>query len=324
MIYLVSGEHKPLIKNKVDELISKHLDEINDFTLIKYDLEETPLRMIADDAITYPFGYDKKLLLLTNPYFLLKDKKVKLDFEQTFEEFEEYLDNQSDFTTIIFVVDSDKIDRSSAFNKKLVKVGQVINTGSIKKDEWPVIAKKRIKDNGCTISNEALNVLIERVGEDLVRLEQEVDKLCLCSKKINVDHVTSLVTPQLEENIFALLDNLIDNDVNKTMKVYQSFKLSNIEPIQLLTVMASQLRFIYQVAVNKELGHSEAKISEILACHPYRVKLAFRRINKGNDSEYLIRMLDQFMLLDLDIKTGQVDRFQAFELFLFKFLYQQL
>ena len=108
------------------------------------------------------------------------------------------------------------------------------------------------------------------------------------------------------------------------MNVYQSFKLTNMEPTQLLTIMASQLRFIYQVAINKEMGYGEARIAEILSSHPYRVKLALRRVNKGNDSEYLIRILDRFALLDLEIKTGQVDRYQAFELFLFKFLYQQL
>lgn len=325
MIYVVMGEHLPLIKQKVNELINKHLDEINDFTLIKYDLEETSLTSISDDAITYPFGYNHKLLLLSNPYFLVKEsKKVKLDFTQTFEEFEQYLDNQSDFTTIIFVVNSAKIDKTPAFNKKLLKAAQVIDTGVIKKEEWPVIAKKRIKQNGANIKNNALDLLIERSGEDLLRLEQEIDKLCLCTNTIELEHVESLVTPQIEENVFALLDNLIDKDISRTMNVYQSFKLTNMEPTQLLTIMASQLRFIYQVAINKEMGYGEARIAEILSSHPYRVKLALRRVNKGNDSEYLIRILDRFALLDLEIKTGQVDRYQAFELFLFKFLYQQL
>jgi DNA polymerase-3 subunit delta len=320
MIYIVSGDQKPLISKKVDELIKKHLNDINDFTLIKYDLESTPLVSIVDDAITYPFGYDHKVIVLNNPYFLTGDK-VTLDFEQSFTEMEEYFDSQSEFTTLIFVVNSSKLDKKSSFNKLLISKGEVIALKEIGKYEWQGIVEKRVKENDATITQDATEELLKRVNNDLLRLEQEIDKLATCTKKITLPHVVALVAPEMEDNIFLLLDNMMNGDMAKTMKIYDDFRTQNIEPTQLLSIMASQMRFIYQVAINYENKLSQDEIASKLNVHPYRVKLAINRINSGNNSEYLLNVLDQFSKLDIDIKTGQVDRFQAFELFLLKFVY---
>jgi DNA polymerase-3 subunit delta len=214
-----------------------------------------------------------------------------------------------------------KIDKKDSFNKKLISKSNLINIKEIGKYDWINIVEQRVKEKSCTITKEAIEELLSRVKDDLLRLEQEIDKLCTCTNKITLTHVTSLVAPEIEDNIFSLLDNMIDGNVAKTMKIYSDFKTQNIEPTQLLAIMASQMRFIYQVAINYESGLSQDEIASALNAHPYRVLLAMNRVKKGKSSEYILNILNQFSTLDIEIKTGQVDRYQAFELFLLKFVY---
>src|SRR5690625_5035308 len=59
------------------------MDEISktdeDFVSI-YDLEETPIEVVLEDAETYPFLSERKLIIAENPFFLT-NKRVQVDFE---------------------------------------------------------------------------------------------------------------------------------------------------------------------------------------------------------------------------------------------------
>ena len=67
--------------------------------------------------------------------------------------------------------------------------------------------------------------------------------------------------------------------------------------------------------VLKDKGYSESNIANELSCHPYRVKLALEKIYSLNKIDLKL-LLEELSELDIKIKSGDIDRFVGFELFL--------
>ena len=101
MVSLVYGLQDVRVNSKVNEIIKNFLDEVNEFTCTYFDAEKIPLQEIVRDANTLPFGFDKKVVVIKNPYFLSSQKEPKLSFEVSFEEFNEYLKSFNEESMII-------------------------------------------------------------------------------------------------------------------------------------------------------------------------------------------------------------------------------
>ena len=156
MNYLLYGTEKFLIDKEIKNIINKSgIDEIN---ISKYDLEINTLNEIIEDANTISLFSSNKLIIVDNAYIFSRvNKKV-----ENIELLEEYLKNKNS-TIIIFVNNNEKLDRA----KKIVKL---INDRGLVKEYNPL---KNINNNvkdmfeDYKISNDAINLLIERIGRNL-------------------------------------------------------------------------------------------------------------------------------------------------------------
>ena len=74
-IYLLFGTEAFLI-NETKQLLLNHIltEEEKDFNFSTYDLEETPIEVAIEDAETFPFLGEKKVIFLHNPVFLTAEK----------------------------------------------------------------------------------------------------------------------------------------------------------------------------------------------------------------------------------------------------------
>ena len=82
-IYLLYGTEAYLI-NETKQLLLNHIldEEEKDFNFSAYDLEETPIDVALEDAETFPFLGEKKVVFLHNPVFLTAEKtKEKVDHD---------------------------------------------------------------------------------------------------------------------------------------------------------------------------------------------------------------------------------------------------
>jgi DNA polymerase-3 subunit delta len=312
MVYLIHGFQKPLVDKQVKDIIKQVLPDLNEFAINYYDLELTPLSAVLDDVVTIPFNSDKKIIIARNAFFLTNNKEIKID--NNYKDLSNYLDNQNDFSTLIFVV-YDKLDSKSEVLKQLKKKATILEVDDIKKEDWPRIVKKLFDNRSVAISPEALSLFITKVGSDLATIINEVDKLATYNNSIDVATIKFLVSSPLEDNIFNLTNALVDRDYSKALKVFKDLKIQSHEPIALLPVVANQMRFMYQVFYLNKQKMSERQIVDQLGAHPYRVTLTLNKV-KRIDEKTLLGVNQQLAQLDKDIKSGLIDRFQGFELFI--------
>ncbi len=314
MIYLVFGEQELMVDKLVNKLAKETLKEIDDFNLVVFDGCKTPLYEIVNDAETLPFMSDKKVVVVKNAYFLT-NSSPKLDFEQSFNELEEYLDRQNDSVTLVFSVVTNKLDDKKALVKKIKEISKIYALDNVNKKDLPRIVKQMFDKKGLSITSDGLEEFINRCNDDMYLISNEIDKLSCYKNELDLKDIKLMVSKKLEDNVFEMIDGIFNKKEDVAFRVYNDLRTNNCEPITLISLVASQVRFLYQVMVLKDNGYTEGNIANELSCHPYRVKLALEKVYRTSKND-LKMLLEELSNLDIMIKSGDIDRFIGFELFL--------
>lgn len=311
MLYLLYGTEEYLIKKEVNKIIQKNkIDEIN---ISKYDLLQDNIKDVIEDATTMSLFSDNKLIICDNA-FIFTRKKVKSNFEQDTESLLNYMNNFNPSTIIIFIVNSDNVDSVKKITKKIKKVGTVKDYN--KENNIVNIIKEMF--DGYSIDNKIINMLIDRVGEDLIKLSNEVDKLKMYKyeeKQILEEDVENLISKNVDADIFKLIEAVIKNDKKTSVEIYHEMIKYNEEPIKIIITLANQVRLIYQTKELYSRGYTQYDISKKLDVHPYRIKLALQN-GSMYSSDRLIKILSELSNLDLNIKNGRINKDIAFDVFL--------
>ncbi len=303
-----------MIKKRLDKILKDRLGEIDDFNVSKYDLENANLDDAIDDAYALPLGYDRKAVIFDNVTFVSKGAK-KEDVKKVME----LISIPNDDIDLLFIVREEDVDKKSPIYELVEKDGHVYNLMDLSKDDWDKYVRKYFSDRDVKIDNDAVSELILRVDGDLNRFINEADKLCLYKKEIKLVDVVLMVAKPLEDNAFEMCNALLRGDNAIALSIYRDLKmLGSRATDSLIPLLSSQFRFISQVFYLYAKGFDANEITNELKANRYRViqSLKLRSHLKFSDISHA---LDDLYNLDLNIKSGQVDRFYGFELFLINF-----
>ena len=307
MIYLLYGTEKLLIEQETNKIINTY--NINIENIIKYNLENTSIGIVIEDAETYSMFDDKKIIIVENS-FIFTGKKV---IEQNIEVLENYLNNYNPDTILIFTIITEKLDERKKIVKQINKIGQVKNLVS---NDIRLFVKNNFGDY--KISNSDIDLLLERVVNNLSILNNEINKIKIYkndNKQITTNDILELTSKSVDTDIFKFIDNIINKNKSKVLETYDELIKLGEEPIKIIVMLANQFRLMYQVKGLTKKGYSEKDIAKILDIHPYRVKLSLGK-SKNFSDDNLLKILKQLADLDSDIKKGNIDKYLGLELFI--------
>lgn len=296
MTYLIYGTNDYLISESISKIINKF--KIDKNSINNYYIEDV-ITNIIDDAYTMPLFSDKKLIIVNDDLFDSNSSKI----------IESYLIKENESTILIFILKIEKLDE----RKKIFKLFK----NKIECNKVNINDKVKEMFGGYSISFSTINKLVERVGEDLLTLSSEIEKLKLFKindKVINEEDLV-ITVKNINDNIFDFVEYYINKNTEKSLELYQNLMLKNYEPIAIIALLANQIRLMYQVKVLYTKGNSNDDMAKILEVHPYRVKLALEK-GRTYSKETLINLLESLANLDLKIKTGQIEPEIGLELFL--------
>lgn len=301
MIYVVYGKEEYLVDQKVKELAP---------TSINYDLEFDSLKDVLFDASMMTLLGDKKYIVVNNPYFLSIAKEGDPVIDTTM--LEDYLNNINPNTVLIFKYYKDKLMESKKITKLLKNKGVFYEFNKTNNLD---IIKDRL--DGFKIDKESINILLDRVGDNTGILINEIEKLK--TYKYDLKEITKedvLTINKYEEiDFFKFIDHIINKEKNLALNEYFSLLNQKEEPIKILIVIASKIRFMYQVKVLSEKGYTVNDIANQLETKTYPVQLAGVAAKKYS-KEKLLNTLINIGELDESIKTGKVVPASALELFI--------
>lgn len=310
MLYLLYGKEFILINDFIENI--KKTKNIDKYNVETFDLEYTSLKNIVDSANTISLFNDQKIIIVDNSYIFTTSNK-KQD-ENDLKYLEEYISNQNEKTILVFKTNTETIDSRKKIVASIKKYGEVKEFNkALDLNEKIVSYLKPYK-----IDNKAINYLISRVGDDINIIYQECEKIKTYKNdksSITEEDIKNLTTKNINTDIFYLLDNILNNNKETAIECYYEMIKKGEEPLKIIIMIANQYRLILQVKELLKKGYREPDIIDMLEQKPYTIKKIIERVNKYTKDE-LLKYLYELSDLDINIKSGMIDKNIGFEIFL--------
>jgi DNA polymerase-3 subunit delta len=313
---LYYGNDSYLIKKNLDELFLTH--EIKDEDVESYDYEEDGIEVAITSAMTLPFLADKKAVVLRNCTFLSDKKNASIDEVTTLQNYCNFINPT---TILVLLAPYEKLDLRKKIVKYLTKnIDSKAFVQNTKSDSIYDYVKTEVKKYNLSIHPLALTQFVNRIGNDSQMLENELNKLITYSlgkEVITSDMVYEIVTKNIDDNIYELVNAFLENDVEKTMAIYFDLKSIKIDPIWILSVIVNKFQ---EILYTKELINMKYKtedISNYFRASKGRTYYIIQNARNVDDLK-LMNLLQEAEELDYKIKSGQIDKALGMELFLLK------
>lgn len=321
MIYLICGLERARLAASLKRIVKTSLNnDVDDMNFVKFDGTNTLVQEIVDEANYLPLGYDHKVIAIENAYFLQKEKgKSKVEADQDYDKLKKYLENPNEDVDLVFLVESLQLNEKNELVVLIKQKGNVTEIKDPTPEEWHVAVKRYVTEKlKVEIDPDALDELTSRTSGDMISFQNNAKKLALYTDHIRYEDVALMVTRPLEDNTFLLFNHLMKGDNLDAVKLFRDLKEGNVEPVTMISMLGNQFRLLNQVIYLIKSGNSVDDVAKELNIKTGRVHV-LRKYAPIISEECIYKVLEDLFNLDLQIKSGQIDRYYGFELFLINF-----
>lgn len=219
---------------------------------------------IVNACRRYPMFSEKQVVIL-------KEGQSLKDIEKL----EGYVDKPLSSTILFVAYKNKKVDGRTKLAKLLKDKAVLVTTKKIYDKDLPEWTNNLVRSKGFSISNKALFLLIDHIGNDLNRLNNEIDKLSVNlsgRQDISEDDIETYVGISKEFNVFELQQAIASKDLYKAIRIIQYFAANpKAAPLQLIFPSLynyfSKVIMIYSVA-----SRDEKTVAAALGVPPYFAK----------------------------------------------------
>lgn len=309
--YLLYCDDKAILNNEIEKI--KNNLAISEDDIIYYNIND--VQNIVMDAQTISMFSNNKLLIIDSTSYLGDKRDI-----DNISLLENYFDNYNSNTYMIFISYSSSIDSRRKL-VKLISAKGITKKLEISDNYLDNYILNYMNENGYKFDKLLCTYLISRCGHNLDNLRNELDKLMLYKyddKVITRDDINRLTSENIEDSIFDLVSAIIKKDTAKAINLYNNFTLEGMDVSQIINMLASQVRLLYQVKRLYNEGKSNDDIAKILEFKSvYRVKYLLSDSYYYSEND-LLRILSDLADLDRDIKLGLRDGNVGIELLITK------
>ena len=249
--YLFYGENEG---QKID-VIQSNFNEFTKENTFKYNEKEIieNKQLLFENIYSKSFFENEKLILVSE----VTDKSVDL-IKQIIS------DNISDVKIVLIAKRLDKKSKiRNLFEKE--KIALIVPFYEDSPQTLITIARKILTENKINLSQENLNLIIERAQGDRINLKNELQKIILLSqnkKKVDLTEITKLTN--LSENYSAneLVDNCLCKNKKKTLNILNENIPSSEDNILILRTFLNKLKRLRKLRLSlKESNNVDQTIN---------------------------------------------------------------
>ncbi|NYE56298.1 DNA polymerase III subunit delta [Carboxydothermus ferrireducens] len=303
-LYLFSGEER-YFKERLFGEIKKYLGSNHEFNYEELDGQEVLPEEVVAKAETVSF-FGQRFIVVKNCRFF----SGKHDEEPLLN----YLKNPAPQAVVIFSTEL-PIDKKKKIYQEFLKNGEEIEFSRLDEKEVQELIKTWADRAGFNLEREALIVLAQSYGQNLVELEKEFKKLVLyklSEKTITLKDVLEVSGQDQEISVFYLVEELLSGKINRP-KLKE--RLTNQEEaVKFTGLVAKNLRQIYTVKVLQQKGKTLQEIAKITGIPEWLVKKTLRSAVHLSQ-EKLKKGITALADLDVKIKSGERELTGLFERF---------
>lgn len=260
--YLLFGDDSFLKKNYFDKLTKLAFDGDEFFNLQKFE-GSCELQDVYNAIEQFPMMADRKCVCLTDYDY---EKAAKEDFERLCALIE------TTHEECIFILRFDSVDFDASKNSKAKTIaaaveksgGKVIKLDHKNASELVKVLTDGAVKRGSKMDNNTARYLIERCGNDLNTLKNELDKLSAYKKGGVIDKATIdlVAVKSVEESVFDLAKEIFAGNPTNALDILDSLLFMRIEPMVILYTLSSSYVDLYRVKAAKKVGKTINSVAE--------------------------------------------------------------
>ncbi|MDB5191976.1 MAG: polymerase delta subunit [Segetibacter sp.] len=227
-VYWLEGDEPYFIDKVIDYAEHKILNESEaGFNLSVFYGRDADWTSIINACRRYPMFSERQVVLI-------KEAQHMKDIDKL----EGYVEKPLSSTILVVAYKEKKVDGRTNLAKVIKKHGELFSTKKLYENQLPEWTRDMVQSKGFDITPQALQLLIDHIGNDLSRLENEVEKVYLnlgTSKIINEDAIETYVGISKEFNAFELQAAVAKKDLAKAIRIIKYFEANpKAAPIQMI------------------------------------------------------------------------------------------
>ncbi|MCB0729425.1 MAG: DNA polymerase III subunit delta [Ignavibacteriae bacterium] len=299
-IYFLFGEDHFTINNavkRIEKVIEPFLSSDFDKEVINTE-KKANLSELIDLAYTFPFGSEKKLVIVKN-FENFDNKKQLVD----------YINDPSESTILVLVNYGNISNLNSEPYKTLAYKNLIFQARELKGNELETWVNKRAGQLDFKISSENIKALIEIVGEDKSLLEMQLQKFSSFLNKneeITTEDIQKLSSATKEYSIFDLLNSLGKGNSSNSFKVMNNLLDNGKDMVFIINMLTKYFSVISQSIEMRQRNLNDNDASKAIGVSKYYY------INCKNASYFmnesrLFKASKALYKTDLTLKTTNID-----------------
>jgi len=307
--HLIYGEERYMVryyKKCLRDRLSAPDDEMN---CTIFQGEKTDPAAVADVAQILPFMVPQRLIIIQDSGFFKKATEMT-----------EYLSDFPDSTYVVFV--EREVDKRNKLYKWLGKNGCITEC---QHQTEPMLRKwiaGYLKREKKTISGEAVEHLMERVGTDMETLGNELDKLIGYTGErpdIGSSDIDAVCSGLTVSRIFDMIDAVAAGERDKALRYYNDLLANKESPMSILYLLSRHINILLQIRELTARGLNRGELAKKIGIPPFTVP-KYSKQAAAFRSENLRQMLETRVEYEERLKKGRLSDQLAVEMFLIQAL----
>ena len=297
-IYWLEGEEPYFIDMLVDYAEHHILPESEaGFNLTVFYGRDADWAAVVNACRRYPMFAERSVVLL-------KEAQHMRDIDKL----EPYIENPLSSTVFVVSYKEKKVDARTKFAKLLKQNAEVFTTKKIYDNQLPEWASNMVQQHGLTISQKALQLLVDHIGNDLSRIQNEVEKLAVnlgSRKNITEDDIETYIGVSKEFNVFELQDAMVRKDLAKAIRIIQYFEANpKAAPIQMM--LPALYNFFSKVYMIFGVQGDEKTLATAIGVNPYFIKdyIAAAKNYAYEGVERILLLLHEYNLRSVGVNNA--------------------
>lgn len=227
-VYWLEGEEDFFI-DKVVQFAEKNIlsESEASFNLSVFYGKDAGWADVVNACMRYPMFAERQVVIL-------KEAQQMKDLEKL----ESYISNPLSSTVLVVSHKTKKVDGRFKLGRALKDKAEILSTKKMYDNQLPEWTGELVRSKGYSIAPKALQLLVDHIGNDLSRIDNEIDKMLVNlkdRKSITEDDIEKYVGVSKEFNVFELQNAVARKDLPRAIRIIQYFEANpKAAPIQLV------------------------------------------------------------------------------------------
>lgn len=264
-IYFLMGD-EPYYIDKISGFIEEHvlLDEEKGFNQMVLYGRDVSIEDIVSNAKRYPMMAERQVLIV----------KEAQDLSRNIEKLADYASNPQPTTVLVVNYKYKKIDKRKALYKAIKKVGVVYESKTLYENQVGDWIRRVLSPKKYSISPKAAQMLVEFLGTDLSKINNELEKLQIILPKgtqISPEHIEENIGISKDFNNFELRKAVGEKNTVKAYRIINYFAENPKDNPMVVTVSLLFNFFSQLLHFHGLKDKSPRSVASALKVNPYFV-----------------------------------------------------